>query len=287
MKTNVVVLTLASLWSLPSLAAPKDDFAWTEVTATNMDVVTLSPLGKQVLASEEWKWKHAQTDHFVFHFEKDIFAAKVARMGEFFYSYIANDLKGVVDRAGGRSHIFVFRNEKDWKTFQAMMGPGGTEWAFSLVQGPAMYLQQAGDIQSSAEVLGHEMTHLVVNRFFTERLPLWLNEGIAQWYGEFAYAEFKGVKKSKKAQFKDLQRPYALADLLSAEGYPASVHAVRSFYDTGRYLVAFFMLEKPPEKFLPFITDLSGGMLPEQALQTHYDIYGVAGLEEQFGKFIK
>ena len=287
MKTWLTALSLLSLLSLSSLAAPKDDFAWTEVTATNMDVATLSPLGKQVLGNDEWKWKHAQTDHFVLHFEKDIFAAKVARMGEFFYSYVANDMKGVVDRAGGRSHIFVFRNEKDWKSFQALMGPGGMEWAFSLVQGTAMYLQQAGDIQSSAEVLGHEMTHLVVNRFFTQRLPLWLNEGIAEWYGEFAYAEFKGVKKSKKAQFKGLKRPYALADLLSAEGYPAGPHMVRSFYDTSSYLVAFFMLEKPQEKFLPFITDMAGGMRPEQALQTHYDIYGVAGLEEQFGKFIK
>lgn len=287
MKTILANLVVLFSAVVTSLAAPKDDFAWTEVTATNMDVVTLSPLGKQVLADAQWKWKHAQTDHFVLHFEKDIFAAKVARMGEFFYSYIANDLKGAVDRAGGRSHIFVFRNEKDWKSFQALMGPGGTEWAFSLVQGPAMYLQQAGDIQSSAEVLGHEMTHLVVNRFFADRLPLWLNEGIAQWYGEFAYSEFKGVKKSKKAQFKDLKRPYAIPDLLAAEGYPPGGQMVRSFYDTGRYLVAFFMLEKPPEKFLPFISDLAGGMLPGQALQTHYDMASVQVLEEQFGKFIK
>jgi hypothetical protein len=47
------------------------------------------------------------------------------------------------------------------------------------------------------------------------------------------------------------------------------------------------MLEKPPEKFLPFMTDLAGGVLPEQALQSRYDIYGIAGLDEQFQKFIK
>ena len=287
MKIVLAVFALVSLWSLSSPAAPKEDFAWTEVTATNMDVATLSPLAKQTLESSLWKWRHSQSDHFVVHYEKDIFAAKVARLGEFFYSYIANDMKGAVDHAGGRSHVFIFRNEKDWKAFQAQLGPGGTEWAFSFVQGPTMYLQQAGDIQTSAEVLGHEMTHMVVNRFFTQRLPLWLNEGIAQWYGDFAYAEYKGVKKSKKAQFKGLKIPYPLADLLAAEGYPQSVHAVRSFYDTSRYLVGFFMLEKPPEKFLPFVTDIAGGAVPAQALEAHYGIDGVPALEQEFAKFIK
>ena len=75
------------------------------------------------------------------------------------------------------------------------------EWTFSRVEGPVMFLQQAENTSSSGDVLAHEMTHLVMNRFFERRRPLWLNEGLAEYYGEFAYSAFKGVKKSKRAQF--------------------------------------------------------------------------------------
>ncbi|HEY8240698.1 MAG TPA: hypothetical protein VIH35_04585 [Kiritimatiellia bacterium] len=282
---RLLIVSLLSLASLSSFAAPAGD-AFTEIAATNMDTAALSKRGKSVAESDEWKWKHGQTEHFVLHFENGIFAAKVARMAEFFYGYIAADLKGAKDQAPGRSHIFVFRNEKDWKSFKAEFG-GSTEWAFSYVEGYMMYLQQAGDIQSSAEVLGHEMTHLVMNRFLTGHLPTWLNEGLAEWYGEFAYAAHKGVKKSRKTQFRGLKDPYPLGGLVATETYPKELKEVHRFYQTSKFLVAFLMLEKSPDKFLPFATDLAADIAVEAALEQHYGYAGIGALEADFQKFIK
>jgi hypothetical protein len=287
MKTLRFVAIGVSLLTLSALAQAPGTNDWQEVSVEAMDTAALTKRGKSILASDSWKWKHAQSPHFVVHFENGIFAAKVARMGEFFYDYIAKDLKGAKDQAPGRSHIFIFRNEKDWKQFQLEFGSGSTEWAFSLVEGTVMYLQQAGNIQSSAEVLGHEMTHLVVNRFMTGRIPIWLNEGIAEWYGEFAYAEFKGVKKSKKAQFRGLKQPYPLAELVASDAYPKSVRDVHRFYQTSKYLVAFLMMEKPVEKFLPFANDLGAGIAVTDALEQHYNYGSVAALDAEFARFIK
>lgn len=256
-----------------------------EVTSGQMDRALLTPRAKRLVDAPEFKWRQAQTDHFVVHYENGIFAAKVARMAEFFYTFIAADLQGAEDQARDRSHIFIFRNEKDWQTFQRVYWEGGLEWSFSMVEGPVMYLQQADNVSSSAEVLGHEMTHLVVNRFFTQRLPLWLNEGMAEWYGEFAYAAFKGIKKSKRAQFQGLRSTIPVLQLLDMTSYPADPDSVRYFYDTSKHVVGFLQLERPPEKFVPFVKALMQDADAAGVLGEVYGFAGAADFAAQFEKF--
>lgn len=256
-----------------------------EVAADQVDRAQLTPRASRLVDAAEFKWRHAQTEHFVVHYENGIFATKVARLAEFFYDFIAADLQGAQDRVSGRSHIFIFRNEKDWRTFQQNYMEGELEWAFSMVEGPVMYLQQADNLSSSAEVLGHEMTHLVVNRFFNQRIPLWLNEGMAEWYGEFAYAAFKGVKKSKRAQFQGLRSIVPVLDLIRASSYPSDTESVRYFYDTSKHVVGFLQMERPPEKFVPFVKALMDGADTATALS---DVYGFAGADDfarAFDKF--
>lgn len=259
---------------------------WTEVAADQIDTKLLTARGQQALSAKEFKWRHAQTAHFVVHFENGIFAAKVSRIAEFFHDYIAADLKGLKDLAEGRSHIFIFRNVADWKKFMTTYGSGISAWSYSFVEGPVMYLQQAGDIGSSAEVLGHEMTHLVVNRFIPGRLPLWLNEGIAEWYGEFAYAEYKGVKKSRRASFRPLRKTDTVASVLQAEVYPADPNEVHPFYLFSKHLVAFLQFEKVGE-FPSFLQDVAAEKDVRTALLEHYAIVDEVSFEKEFWKFAR
>ena len=192
---------------------PADNGQWVDVAATNLDLDAITDRGRQILNLPDIDWKHAQTEHFVIHYEQAIFARKVARMAEFFYSYIAQDLQGAKDHVSGRSHIFIFRSEKRWKEFAKTAGDV-PDWTFSRVEGTVMFLQQAENTSSSGDVLAHETTHLVMNRFFEKRCPLWLNEGLAEYYRVFAYSAYKGVKKSKRAQFGRLANPFPLEELL-------------------------------------------------------------------------
>jgi hypothetical protein len=263
---------------------PVDD--WTDVAREQVDTSKLSSRASRLLDDPAFTWNHAHTKHFTIHYERKMFALKVARQAEFFYDSIGADLGSASDRFTVRSHIFVFRDEKDWKHFVQNYGIQ-TEWAFSLVAGLEMYLQQADNTSQSAEVLGHEMTHLVFNRFYPGRLPLWLNEGTAEWYGEFSYAAFKGIKKSKRQVFRRIREVYPVESLLLSTSYPANPTAVHAFYETSKFLVGFLQLQYPPEKFEPFLAAMAGGTPVAQALYDHYGIESVPAFAAAFQKFIR
>ncbi len=281
-----VFLAVLALAPCRARGAEPAEAEWTEVADGAFDTEALTGRGQDVLRMTDIAWRHAQTEHFVLHYEQAIFARKVARMGEFFYDFIAADLSGAEDRVQGRSHIFVFRNAKKWEDFRRI-ARDVPAWTFSQVAGTVMYLQQAENTSSSGDVLAHEMTHLVVNRLLPGRPPLWLNEGLAEYYGAFAYAAFKGIKKSRRAQFAKLARPYPLEELFRAETYPASSPDVTAFYATSQYLVGFLLLDHPPEKFLPFMNDLSRGTDVLPAFAAHYGLNGLDEIEKAFRKFAR
>ena len=258
--------------------------AWVELDKAQVDRKALTDRGRRILDQSDIDWKHAQTEHFVIHYEQAIFARKVARMAEFFYAYIAKDLQGVRDQVDGRSHLFIFRSEKRWKEFAETVGDV-PEWTFSQVEGPVMFLQQAENTSSSGDVLAHEMTHLVMNRFFEKRCPLWLNEGLAEYYGQFATSAYKGVKKSKRAQFSRLADPFDLNGLFHAQFYPQNPARVRAFYATAKYFVAFLLLDHPSSAFKPFVDDLMDGADVENALSKHYHLKSMDDVQKQFNEF--
>lgn len=244
--------------------------------------------GERTLGLKEFKWRHAETAHFVLHYENAIFAQKVARMAEFFYDYISADLKVSKDLRRGRSHIFIFDSKKAWETFQTKYSENPQPWVASWVKGTEMFLQQTGGGSDAADTLSHEMTHLIINRFFEGDSPLAVNEGLAEWYGEFAYAAFKGVKKSKKQEFKRFAGALPLGEILSMQEYPkGGPEMIHRFYMTGKYFVGFLMIRKPAENFAPFFADLTGGLDVYKALEKHYAVSSPQDLAKEFDKFVK
>ncbi|MDD4737426.1 MAG: hypothetical protein PHP44_15115, partial [Kiritimatiellae bacterium] len=182
-----VLITLMFVWlGAPSVLARnsaqdirkqvKADFSFEETAADEMDVEALTDKGLRCLQSDLVNWRHAQTAHFTVHYERKDFARHVARLAEFLYAYMAEELGVTEDRVEGRSHIFIFNNARRWEEFtETISGPG--EWAFSFVYGPDMFLQRAGARHESSEIVAHEMVHVILFRFYGRPPPLWLNEG--------------------------------------------------------------------------------------------------------------
>jgi len=274
------------LRTIDDVRGGKKSFQLNEIPESQCDMKALRGSGPTALAMPKMNWKHAQTDHFVVHYERKIFARKVARMAEFFYDYIAEDLDATEDRVDGRSHIFIFRSSSQWEAFMGA-SRATTEWAFAFVQGTGMYLQPAGNTKDSGSILAHEMTHLVLNRFFSGRPPIWLNEGLAEWYEEFGYAAFKGTKKSRRAQFRRLRYRIPVEDLVRMKSYPNEIKEVHAFYETSKFLVGYLMLKWPPAKIIPFTEDMLAGMELAAALQRHYDIGSLDELAEGFDDFVR
>ena len=262
---------------------------WVEVKAEDMDKRGLLDYAKELLAEEGDKWRHAQTDHFVMHFfanEGTNFAFKVAQQSEFFYGYISKELGGAKDLRPARSHIFTFRNETRWKKFLKTQ-KDLDKWTYSYAHGLCMFLQQAETTKKQSDVLAHEMTHLMVTHFLEDHPPLWLNEGLAEYFGEFGLSEFRGVKRHPGSVFKGLRDPMTLERLFAIVKYPGSETEVRKLYDTSRYFVGFLLTKKPAEKFPPFLADVAGGLKAAEALKKHYDFADLAAAQKEFTRFYK
>lgn len=259
-----------------------------DVTAEAVERANLLPADVAWLDHPDYRWQHLQTEHFVLHHDQKMFAAKVARMGEQFYAAISADLPNLQDRAApARSHVFIFRDPRAWKAVVAGT-PGMEPWAASFVRGNVMYLQETGTATADKmDTLAHEMTHLVFNRFLPVRLPLWLNEGLAEYYGEFAYRAAKGMGQSKGNAFRPLRTWTPMGDLLDATAYPAEPAAVTRFYGTAKYLVGYLLLRQPREKWDAFFARLLAGEPAQSALLGTYGWADVAALEKAFAAFAR
>ena len=258
-----------------------------DISAEEVSHTGLLPADLALLTDPGMNWKHLQTEHFIIHYNQKIFAAKVARMGEQFYEAIAHDLPDLQDRITPvRSHIFIFRQARDWQTMAANT-PGLDPWAISFVRGQAMYLQEFGAGAEKFNLLAHEMTHLVFNRFLPVRLPLWLNEGLAEYYGEFAYRAARGLGQSKKTAFPPLRHWTPLNELLTAQSYPAAPVEVGKFYDTSKYLTGYLLVKLPRDQWDTFFDRVLAGESVLPALLTTYGWADVTEMEKDFIKFLR
>ena len=259
-----------------------------EVAAAAVDRAGLIPADLALLDEARYRWQHLQTGHFVLHHDQKMFAAKVARLGEQFYAAISADLPNLQDRvAPARSHVFVFRDPRDWQRIVAGT-PGMESWTASFVRGQVMYLQETGTtVADKMETLAHEMTHLVFNRFLPVRLPLWLNEGLAEYYGEFAYRAAKGMGQSKGNAFRPMRQWTPFAELLAATDYPVDPKAANQFYATSKYLVGYLLLKQPREKWNAFFDRVLAGEPAVPALLATYGWADVAAAEKAFAQFAR
>ena len=259
-----------------------------DIPAEAVNRASLRPTDIALLDHPDFKWKHLQTAHFILHHDQKIFAAKVARLGEQFYTAISADLPSLQDRVTPtRSHLFIFRDPRDWQTLLRQT-PGIDSWAISFVHGNTLYLQEMGNATSEKmDLLAHEMTHLVFNRFLQIRLPLWLNEGLAEYYGEFAYRAARGMGQGRNNAFRPLKSWTPLTDLLNATDYPSNTADVSRFYVTSKYMVGFLILRFPREKWNLFFNRVLAGQPPLQTLLETYGWPTTEALEKDFSRFVR
>lgn len=231
-------------------------------------------------------WKHAETRFFIVHYQEVGFAKRVGRMADFFYQYIAADLPGFQDRGGDKSHIVVLRRPESWKTFlgNARSAP---EWAAAFVRGNTMFLHDTGSSQQGAAVLAHEMSHLVLNRFFRRPPPLWLNEGLAEWYGNFGWKAFKGRHVNPEDGLGRMELPFSVMELVAMRGYPRDPAGIHRYYATSQQLVGMLKLRKDQKAFVDFLRAITvEGRGFTRPLNEVYGLDGPGALQGAFNEFL-
>lgn len=277
------LLTAASAQPEPK---PPQDARLVEKKFEELSDVRLSPLGQKVLEINPKKWRHAESENFVYHFRRVTEAQRVVREVEYTLWFVAKALNAGKDRYTKKSHVFIFLDEKEWRQF--LIDNGFPEWSASFAHGDDLYLSvaRAGG-QFDSDTLSHEATHAVVARLYPrQRWPLWLNEGFAEYMGTATQA-FRKKIYLKGMQGKLSKADMELDELFALKQYPQEREKVTTLYQTSERVVRFVMTDFPKERFPQFVdVVLAGNSFEDAMLQVYGDsISSAAELRKKYNRF--
>ena len=216
------------------------------------------------------QWEELKGEHFIIYFEKDKkFAKQVLDKAESYYKEIADDLGyqrysefWLWER---RCKIYLYpdhdsyikaTNRLNWSHGQADY----TNKAVSGYMGSRLFLNA---------ILPHELGHLIFRDFvgFKGEVPLWLDEGVAQWQERAKPRIVKNdaAKLLKAGKLIPLKTMMEL-DIRKVE----DEELVRIFYEESASLVDFLIRKYGTGKFTVFCQQLRDGKTLEEALKSSY-----------------
>ena len=256
--------------SLAQAQAPVGLDGLKEVPFTALSSPYVTPLGAAALSIRPAEWKHAETDNFIYHYFHSFIATPVSVEAEFYYRVVAHDLNKDTSHWERKAHIFIFEQPEDWKTFQtrANLDP----WTGGIHQGGSLFIQRDPNLKFKGNTLGHETAHLVIDRFYGSNVPLWLNEGYAEYISRVAYSSFyraRGYDSHPRTSLLTAESFLPLDRLTHALTYPAEVREVLAFYVESEKLVRF-LNDADKTKFQTMFESLAHGSLFENALHNAY-----------------
>jgi hypothetical protein len=241
-----------------------------------------NPLGEKALAIHPEQWKHAETDHFIYHFVHSYVATPVSVEAEFHYRVIAKQLERDQPPGDIKSHIYIFERPEEWQQFQVF---GKLEpWSGGIHSAGSLFVQRNPAYKFSNNLLGHEIVHLVLHRFYTDGIPCWLDEGFAQYISKAAHASYQRARGYIAKPHSSAIAPPDLIPLptLFAMTYPPS-DRVETFYNESERLVRFLADTDRPS-FLALLDALARHQPFETAFARTYvgKFAGNRDLEEKF-----
>ncbi|MEY2439562.1 MAG: hypothetical protein QOI34_947 [Verrucomicrobiota bacterium] len=256
-----------------------------EVELSRLSQSDPNPLAEKALAIAPEQWKHAETDHFVYHFTHSYVATPVSVEAEFHYRVVAKEFERDQPAGDTKSHIYIFEKPEQWRQFQAF---GNLEpWTGGIHSAGSLFIQRDPSHKFSNNVLGHEIVHLVLHRFYPDSIPCWLDEGLAQYISKAAHASYQRARGYiAKPHSATVSEPelISLGTLLAITHPPSD--RVEIFYNEAERLVRFLAATDKP-RFLQLVDALARHQPFETALSRIYvgKFANIAALEDKFREY--
>lgn len=236
----------------------------------------ITGLGRQALAIRENEWLHAETENFCYHFfpafegSATSIATSVAVEAEFYYRVFAEELGKDAKSWERKSHIFIFDRLEDWQEFQKMarLDP----WTGGIHAQGELFILRRKDLKFKGHTIGHEVAHLVLHRFYLGGIPLWLDEGYAEYASSRAHANFL---RSRGYAAKATSPPLSKVDMVplqvltSLRAYPQDEKQIAAFYLQSEKLTRF-LAGRDKKAFVKFFDLIAGGRKFESAIAGAY-----------------
>ena len=273
------------LGAISTLAQINESSSLPEIEFSQLSQRDPNPLGEKALAIHPEQWKHAETEHFIYHFVHGYVATPVSVEAEFHYRVIAKELERAQPAGDIKSHIYIFERPEEWQEFQAF---GKLEpWSGGIHSAGSLFVQRNPAYKFSSNLLGHEIVHLVLHRFYTDGIPCWLDEGFAQFISKDAHASYE---RARGYAAKPHSEAIPSQDLIPLSILPATTHPpsdrIRIFYDESERLVRFLAATDKPS-FLSLLDALARHQPLETVLPRLYSgrFANIAALEEKFREY--
>ncbi|PYL17891.1 MAG: hypothetical protein DME30_05265 [Verrucomicrobia bacterium] len=276
------IFAMSILFATSAVAQINESSSLPEIEFSQLSQRDPNPLGEKALAIHPEQWKHAETDHFIYHFVHSYVATPVSVEAEFHYRVIAKELERDQPAGDVKSHIYIFERPEEWQQFQVF---GNLEpWSGGIHSAGSLFVQRNPAYKFSDNLLGHEIVHLVLHRFYADGIPCWLDEGFAQFISKDAHASYQRARGYVSKPHSDAIAPQDLIPLsvLTAATHPFS-DRVHIFYDESERLVRFLAATDKPA-FLALLDALARHQPFESALPRSYPgkFANTASLEEKF-----
>ena len=261
-------------------------------------------------AADQSSWKELKGTHFIVYFTgEESFARDVLNSAERYYTRIAGEL-GYARYQDfwtweKRCKIYVYPDHGSF-----LKSTGGAEWSHGLAEYNTKtiysYAWHEGFLDS---LLPHEIAHLIFRDFigFKGEVPLWLDEGVAQWEEEAKRPQMKAMVKQLYEKeglltvkdmmkldirrLKDKEGVYVRA-ALTKDGSPGAVflgsdNLVNTYYLQSVSMVGFLIEKFGGEPFTAFCRELRDGEPLEQALKSAYTtITTIAEFEKRWKEYL-
>ena len=234
------------------------------------------------LSFEKELWKHAETEHFIYHFTNAKEAETVYIHAEVYYKWV-KELFGISeDRWSKRAHVFVFQDEKTWKEFLARAHP--TLHGDAYTNGWELFIWRDPYWLSPMKTMAHEITHVILFRFLDGPIPLFLNEGFAEFVSYRALAMQTGGNEFdiRIMQLVPNEKFIPLNELMDAKTYPQD--KIETFYRESELFARYLLLSYDSKLFYKLLREVSAGKDTAGSIR---EIYGLdfQTLEKKFRSY--
>jgi hypothetical protein len=279
------ILAMSILCAIDVAAQINESSSLAEVEFSSLSQRDPNPLGEKALSINPGQWKHGETEHFIYHFFHSYVATPISVEAEFHYRVVAKEIERDQPATDTKSHVYIFERPEDWQQFQ---GLGELEkWTGGIHSGGSLFILRDPQYKFSGNVLGHEIVHLVVHRFYPDGVPCWFDEGTAQFISKAAQASYRRARGY-------ISKPHSTAiaetDLIPLNALVNMTHVpndhVETFYDESERLVCF-LASTDKRNFLSLLDALGRHQPFEIALgRTYAAIFPtIAVLEQRFREY--
>lgn len=219
--------------------------------------------------------QYLNRDHFIIYHDNRILANSLSWKAEYYYKQILRHLnvEGFDPFSQKPCPIYLYRNKKEF-----LENTGVPEWSGGVARynplGFATY-ERAPNLEDAT--FPHELTHLLLFILMEGRpIPLWLNEGLAQ----YEEADFGRSNKPYLRRMLKSGNYIRLRELFHMRNYPGDKQKISLFYIESASVVEFLKEKGLRRSFGQFLLKIKAGLDAEEALKEVYQWKFSGGIEE-------